>query len=367
MAVVSVKFILRNKARRISLDTENTTWEQLKEKLRTLFPLVTNPTLQYHDHDGDIISLDTTEELREALATNITRFYLVSSDSEGWDFVAAGAQTPRTEVTENFVTPAPEQERAEGESNVNAGDSEKGKYRAVTVEDVAEDNATPMETEGVAANPQEEGSSTGEAKNSASQGEGQSTQEGEPPFVKLAREVEGLAERFRDLLDQNPEIIERINSIMNHVAENIAVNFDVQNLEHWLQSLQNNEQYRQFGGFGGFGGPWWGRRGCHGWQRGCGDTYFNQGRRFSPGSANCGYGRFGATGSQHQQQQQQTANFEQEIDELVKQLHAMGFYGETDLEDLLRRYHGNVPRVVEVLVNRRNEAEKQRESGEKSQ
>ena len=59
-------------ARRFQVTPREFTFDQLKEKIAVLFPKAaketTNLVLQYHDSDGDLITLSTDEEFQEALS-----------------------------------------------------------------------------------------------------------------------------------------------------------------------------------------------------------------------------------------------------------------------------------------------------------
>ncbi|KAL1919279.1 uncharacterized protein VTP21DRAFT_1971 [Calcarisporiella thermophila] len=268
MPMISVKFVYNNSARRLMVDSDSASWEEVKEKLAIMFPAIAgeNLSLQYVDGEGDIISLDTTLELREALCGGITKYHISMDGWEGGVIV----ETPATERSSLMgVAKGKEVEREESlypfESIENAGeasmpalremreiepsrDDEKliefheepsegqHKSRDQPHEEQREEGAQPANLQEPGQQPQEDQAAQQQQQQQQHEQRQTLAQPDESPFILVLQAINALATRFGDLLNRHPEITERINAIIEQVVQHVQV--DVAAIERWLISLQ---------------------------------------------------------------------------------------------------------------------------------
>ncbi|RUS30411.1 hypothetical protein BC938DRAFT_479417 [Jimgerdemannia flammicorona] len=448
--MTTIKIINGPTARRITV-TPTTEWSTLSRTLSTLFnlPVASTPSLSYTDVDDDTVTLDTTAELQDAIAQGTTRFRLNDSPNAG-EWVLEGTETPRTvadtasvrsgieglsleepKAPPKYSTTVEEEEEKEVEDQANS--VEKGKQK----EKMIPDEETKQQQQ-----PEEE----------------------QAPFVKIAQQLERLCEQFRDVLEQNPELVATAHELMDQVNRNVSV--DIDEFASWLNGRREGATsgsstapfdffvqlsgrpvlgaHPFFGGYPGwhnrgFGGHpgWhrggfrggrcgpWGRGGCPGrsqpeeqqplteeekaaraercraWkeargahcQRRCGgdsdkalteeekaahaekvrawkEAYCQRRGESQPESTEeelkaraeqikawkaARAAQWGRLWEEHLGQAQGQELSTEELKSKIGQLNDMGFFDE-DVEELLKRYNGNVERVVEIVVQRQNTA-----------
>ncbi|CAG8812035.1 22753_t:CDS:2, partial [Racocetra persica] len=119
------------------------------------------------------------------------------------------------------------------------------------------------------------------------------------PFIDLAQRFQNLLEQVRPVLDKNPQLVEHANNIMDQILQNIPVDIDI-----------------------------------------VGQGVFN--------ASNCPF-------MDQRQQNDQTLD-DENLSEKLRILHSMGFWEDDEKNiELLKKYSGNIDKVVEVLITIQNE------------
>jgi len=353
--MTSIKVAYQSTVRRFTVP-DTITWLELESKLRELFSL--SPSfkfsLSYTDDEGDVITLSTDLELQEFLSQSFqsTLKFTITPEKQQ-PFVV---ETFSSNTSENgFVS-------IEKEKLIPDNVSEKTDKDDVIMGSADEPSFKPTIPS----------TSKGKQKEKLQEQEERQEQQHSPdndeqqaPFIELAKQFQGLLDQFKDVLLNNPQLVEQTNTVMDQILRNIPVD-----INQWAQMLntfrpegdtnaQEGETNRsrdqpqhQHGGFGQFpsffppphdllSNPWI--------QRIIQDV-----------SANCpgGLGNFEnfARFNGCQQRQQQEELSQEALKEKINLLHSMGFW-EDDVknEELLKRYNGNIERVVEILVRQQVE------------
>ncbi|CAG8475353.1 4642_t:CDS:2 [Ambispora leptoticha] len=397
--MTSIKVTYQSTLRRFSLSSAS--WADLENKLRSLYsiPVTTPIQLSYTDDDGDVITLSSDLELEEVLSLQ------AQGTTYKFTLNTLPTSTPNSSTSslgqesngETWVMT--ERQREESVETV-ASDNETSDIRQGIQGIQIEDNATNnpflqssqsqqiepkvMRQESVLQNPSPEPESrppsyyhvniadesdevmldstsskgkqkenVGETSASASASDSSTSnknneqrQDDRSPVMELAEQFQNLLDQFQDVLVQKPEIIETVNGIMDQILHAIPV--DIEIWAEWLASHrpreqqqdrapQSHEQEQSRGAFSFFppGFP------------------FHQGRHDSANmfTGNCPF------------IQPDTFPFNSRPWNPAHQklliLHQMGYWEDDDQNiDLLKRYNGNLERVVEVLVQQVEENEK---------
>ncbi|GES78182.1 hypothetical protein GLOIN_2v1576915 [Rhizophagus clarus] len=336
--MTSIKVTYQSTARRFPVP-DTITWSDLESKLRELFSLP--PTLKfslsYTDDEGDVIILSTDLELQELLSSkSILKFVLIPQQTLGTfssnisenDFVAVEKENP---------IPGKQKEESPAESSTNKQHQQ-------------EENQPSS-----------------------------NNNEQRAPFIEIAEQFQELIDQFKDVFSKNPQLIEQANNVMDQILRNVPV--DINQWTQWLNSFRtegedpttnaqgdesNNSQgeqrqHHQQDGFPSFFPP-------HSLfsnpyiQRIFQDINANHPGRFGnfenfarPTGFNGPWNFNG--GCPYQQRQQQREELSQEeLKEKINLLHSMGFW-EDDVknEELLKRYNGNIERVIEILIRQQTE------------
>ncbi|CAI2174546.1 19551_t:CDS:1 [Funneliformis geosporum] len=362
--MTSFKVSYQSTVRRFSIP-DTVTWSDLESKLRLLFslPSTLKFSLSYKDEDGDIITLSTNLELQEFLSSqspqSTLKFSLNPEKSKNFF-----ADTFSSNASENDFVPV-----------------EKEKYflddalKHVTVMDfVNDESSTPSVSKGKKKESPAEPSAS--AFNEHQQEENKqpspnNDEEQRAPFIELAEQFQKLHDQFNDVFLKNPQLVEQANTIMDNILQNVPVDFN--QWAQWLNTFRsegdlpnqgsetnNNSReggqqrandFGQFGQFSNFfssphellSNPW-------------------IQRVFQDVSAN-GFGNFsrstgfnGPWNSNGGCQRRQEDLSQEALKEKINSLHSMGFW-EDDVknEELLKRYNGNIERVVEILIRQNAE------------
>ncbi|RUP44799.1 hypothetical protein BC936DRAFT_148997 [Jimgerdemannia flammicorona] len=390
MSASAIKVVYNSVARRIAVQP-TTEWSELSQTFASLFGLPPSSssaiTLSYTDSDGDTITLDTTLEIHDTIAQGITKFRL--NDGAG-DWILEGAETPKTvessrvfepvvvevkpvESSRAFEPVVVEELKASEESipepvEIVAPKPRVGRNYATTIE--TEEEEEEEEEESRPAYPssrQEKGKwraeSPAESSRSASTASQPSatatatprqSDEEVPPFVLVAQQLEKLCDQFRDVLNHNPQIVEAANDLMDQVTRNIPV--DIDRFAAWLNARR--DQDAQANNINPFSQPFPFAEFQH--------PLFQDGG-FAPAHPLWGAQRPANPWEQKQQQRpanpweqkQHQRSVDGDFGSKIAQLNAMGFvetYSNESFERLLKRYEGNVDRVVEVLIQRQTDA-----------
>lgn len=328
-------------------------WPSFEQQLHSLFevPSTQRIHLAYKDADDDVISLSTETELRELIAsTEGTVRLSIQLGNGAEDWVMEGVETPT-------VASTPAEPAASTPLDTN--------YRKPYVIDVPDEDARPVSSSSSNKGKAPE-HSTAEAGPSTSSPPtpppankpNETTEETEdtPPFVKVAQDFSALLDSFSDVIEKNPQLTERFNSVFDQILK--AVPIDLSSIAEQLGNLREQQgdektteqQQNPFAnhpfapflgalGGGGFGGAF----GQHPFAAAFGQGH---GRGHGP----CGRKSFQGCPQRQPQEPRQPLSQEQ-LDEKLKTLHSMGFWQDDEQnKDLLNRYGGNVERVVEVLL-----------------
>ncbi|RUS12764.1 hypothetical protein BC937DRAFT_87080 [Endogone sp. FLAS-F59071] len=362
----AIKVVYDGILRRITIQP-TTEWSELSLILTHLFSLPPSAsseiTLSYTDADNDTITVDTTLEIRDAIAQGVNKFQL--NDGAG-NWVLEGSQTPKFtdsfRTLESHVKAAEPVKAAESvkvsesvkpnepiveQANVTVPILEPKPQRsyAITIEteEPEEQQLRPIspshQEKGKwrAESPAESSRSTSSAGNTTTQeppaAAPQSENDELPPFLKVAQQFEQLCDQFRDVIDQNPQVITAANGLLEQITRNIPV--DIDGFAKWLnvqRGQDTRDSYANANPFSDFPFhqlPLWAAQVFEG---------KNVRRRNT---------------SQPASQKQQFGP--EELQNKITQLNSMGFYdtlSNESFKELLKRYNGNVERVVEVLVQR---------------
>jgi len=391
----SIKIIHNNTARRLTVN-ENTQWNEIAERLSNLFQLHPSASivLSYIDSDNDTITLSTTTELQEALAQGVTRFNATigGSDSTSDDWVVPGAETPRTiesafESLYVAETVHPKVTESTEEATIQASPYQ------TTIEDTED---LPKYNEEAEKPKLDKGKQKDETGESSRAGSTHSAKEGEGAFSfeGIQEQLQKLCEEFKDVIEQNPQLLETANTLMEQLVQNIPVDIDI--FATLLNGADKDDGQRRPFEFAFRPGPPFARgpfgRGpsCHSFRSphnigmtgvhpffaghpyggrhgGCGARQKEDGyatfaeclRQFKEraGSDEAIRSRCGAW---QEKRRMATARTEQSIKDKIESLNAMGFYetySDESFEELVGRYDGNIERIVEVLVQRQQNKE----------
>ncbi|CAG8554682.1 9860_t:CDS:1 [Funneliformis caledonium] len=374
--MTSIKVSYKSTVRRFTIP-DTITWSYLESKLRLLFslPSTLQFTLSYKDEDGDIITLSTDLELQEYLSSqspqSTLKFSLNPEKSNNF-----AVDTFSSNASENEFFPV-EREKYFLEDTYKKAD------KHVTVMDSADDESSTTS----ASKGKQKEESPAEPSTSASNEQQQQEENEQPspnneeqraPFIELAEQFQQLHDQFNDVFTKNPQLVEQANTIMDKILQNVPV--DINQWAQWLntfrsegdlptQGRETNNNSREggqqrtndFGQFGQFptlfqspheilSNPWI--------QRVIQDVSANCQRGFGNFSRPTGFnGPWNSNRDCPYQQQRRQEELSQEtLKEKINSLHAMGFW-EDDVknEELLKRYNGNIERVVEILIRQNAE------------
>ncbi|KAJ3085879.1 hypothetical protein HK102_013726 [Quaeritorhiza haematococci] len=395
-ANITAKIAFNGLIRVVEIDAENPKWTDFEGQIRRSHSIPANIPIvaTYRDEDGDVISLDTDGELADYVnnarrqGSRSIRFEILTREvpEDPASFVLVGTNN-QSVATPGSVTPAttPAQAPTAATSepvrdadddvdamNVDPTPEPKGKEPIAPGSSVASDAAAtstlPPDTSNA--------SSSTSSKSDAPQEQQQQQQTSNPDA--FVNSIENLINQVASEIESNPEVFERLGNAMGQIAEQAQVGIGAVAEEFrraWeergagardgaeggprgfrdvMEEFRRAWEARAAGeageageagprGFGGFPGgfPFAAFQGPHpfsgpgvhpGFRGPCGMRGGRCGPR--PGSSNGG----------------EKENEESEYKEQREQLKSMGFYDDVQNSALLRRYYGNVDRVVEILV-----------------
>lgn len=225
----SIKVIYRETARRLFV-TNDVTWSTLESRLRELFsiPDGSSIALSYTDEDDDVVTLSTDIELDEVMnhsgTTGTMTFSLIvageepTGTREGW--ILEGA-TSRTSGSMRSAVNEVEEE-----------DAERGDVLSETSERASENE--PFITDDASAR--------------ANEGE---TSSSDPQNIQLAAQFQKLVDQFRDVINNNPQLVEAANDIMEQITRSVPV--DIEACREWFRSFRETDDSCKLGGCCGEG------------------------------------------------------------------------------------------------------------------
>lgn len=377
----SIKIVYSNTARRLTVN-ETTQWSEIAERLSSLFQLrpSTSIVLSYIDSDNDTITLNTTAELQEVIAQGVTKFNATigGSDSTSDDWVVPGVETPRT-IESAFeslhVDETPSQLYSKMTESTEEATLQANSYQT-TIEDTEELPKYHEKDEKPKFDKGKQREETGESSRAGSMhtAEEEGGEKGDAfPFEKIQEQLQKLCEQFKDVIEQNPQLLETANALMEQLGQSIPVDIDI--FASFLDGAHNDGDNDQRGPFdfafrpgppfsrGPFGrGP-----SCHGF-RGpynmgmTGVHPFFAGRPYGGRRGRCpARQREGECAAWKERHQRAAADAEQAVKAKIESLNAMGFhetFSDESFEELIGRYDGNIERVVDVLVQRQQNKER---------
>ncbi|CAG8626612.1 13875_t:CDS:1 [Cetraspora pellucida] len=356
-----IKVTYQSTVRRFSI-AETTTWTELESNLRTLFSLPpTLPfSLSYTDEDGDVITLSTDLEIVDLLSnhqSNTTlRFSIVPhhpQQSQQSNNVNIISQT-------SIVDSEPSSRHTMVIDQTSIVDSEPSSRRTMVIDESVDSifiSTTPSISKGKQRAVEED---TPFESNETSSSDQQQPNEEQTraPFIDLAQRFQTLLEQVRPVLDKNPQLVEHANHIMDQILQNMPVDIDMwdqwfkSHLNQFQQQNQNYNYSRQFSSFI--------PQNVEPWLRSVGQDIFN-----NPNCPFMGQGQQSNQTSNDEassekvmsQGQQNDQTFDDEtLSEKLSILHSMGFWEDDEKNiELLKKYSGNISKVVEVLISIQNE------------
>jgi hypothetical protein len=357
----SIKVTYQSTVRRFPVP-DTITWLDLESKLRELFslPSTLKFSLSYTDDEGDVISLSTDLELQELLSSNsILKFALVPNNQQ-----PLVVNTFSSNTSENdFVT-------VEKEKPIPVNITEK-----IDISDVADEPSFKPTIPSISKGKQKEESPAESSTNKHQQEENQPSSdnnEQRAPFIDIAEQFQKLIDQFNDVFSKNPQLVEQANIVMDQILQNIPV--DINQWAQWLNdyrheanaqgdesnnSQREQRQQHQQGGFPPFFPPSHSLLSNPYIQRilqGINTNYpggFSNFENFARPTGFNGPWNFNG-GCPYQQQREELS--QEELKEKINLLHSMGFW-EDDVknEELLKRYNGNIERVIEILIRQQSE------------
>jgi hypothetical protein len=324
--MANIKVTYGSISRRLTISS-TTTWSEIEIQFRNLFniPKEFQIIVSYTDEEGDVITLSSDLELQEVLSNysnNTIKFILTTSimnnlnDNNVLDDRERSTDTIIDEETSNLIS---------GVSSIQIEDPSNNqttsKYKHVTITEEIDDPLFNQRQE-----------TAGENSKSATESNNNDN----------VKENNSPVEENQENDDDEPhEIIVIITR------------------SPWLHRRRERfGEYSPYYSCYTFGGR--SRYGCHSGETQQGNDNANRCYR------NASYRGHGC-GRYYRRRQQISSEI---VAEKINILHSMGFFND-NLEELVKRYNGNLESVIEVLLfNQQNEQNKQavrEESGEKDQ
>ncbi|CAB4386066.1 unnamed protein product [Rhizophagus irregularis] len=363
--MTSIKVAYQSTVRRFPIPN-NITWLDLESKIQELFslPSTSKFSLSYTDDEGDVIILSTDLELQELLSSNsMLKFVLIPDEQQ-----PLVANTFSSNTSENeFIT-------VEKEKPIPDNVSEK-----MDINDAADEPSFKPTIPSISKGKQKEESPAESSTSKHQQEENQPSSdnnEQRAPFIELAEQFQELIDQFKDVFSKNPQLTDQANNVMDQILRNVPV--DINQWAQWLNTFRpegddqttnaqrdesNNSQHQhhnQQGGFPSFFPPPHSLLSNPYIQRIFQDINANYPRGFGnfenfarPTGFN---GPWNFNGGCPYRQQQREELSQEELKEKINLLHSMGFW-EDDVknEELLKRYNGNIERVIEILIREQTE------------
>ncbi|KND00074.1 uncharacterized protein SPPG_04415 [Spizellomyces punctatus DAOM BR117] len=327
-------------------------WKSFEDEIRRLheIPPTTRIVVTYKDQDNDTISLNTDAELRDAAFEArqgksagdrvVIRFDVRDRDADPAGFVVVNEQ-------EQSALPEPAQpsvqQSAQNEPvypsvpivaespSVDDGQKVAAEHPVDTSVDKGKAPASATATSASSSNPsvkdgEPRPESTSSPENNGSSSSSSNNQDNEAPqnpFEAFTENIKPLLDQIQANIDAHPEFVQSMSNLISQIGVQAQAHIDpiLRNVhEQVRQGMHGRCPHRQtpFG----FGFPF--------------------GSRFPP-SQEGGF-PFSAAPSAPRTP---TAD---ELKSKVEILNGMGFWNNSRIEELLKRYDGNVERVVEVLL-----------------
>jgi hypothetical protein len=223
MSSITLKVSHNDVVRRFRMPV-NTGWATLQSHLVSIFLLSINPSLialTYTDEDGDLVQLNSDEELHDVLqqaaaeGKKMAKFGLVELDELDKDYTMIGAVSKPVVETEAVVEEPVKEEAAVEEPVV----VEEVHEEAVVVEPIVEEPATEVVKEDA---PPDYQSFVYSEPETSDKGKGP-----EQTQVPMASELEGLIHDFVSIMIQNPAFLQRATAFKDRVMNGGTINLDI--------------------------------------------------------------------------------------------------------------------------------------------
>ncbi|CAG8433607.1 10912_t:CDS:2 [Diversispora eburnea] len=368
---ISIKVSYQKTNRRFAI-AKNAKWSELETSIRTLysFPPTFSFALTYTDEDSDIITLRSDLELQEILSqphSSTLKFTIVPYEIENKDIesnIDKGIESNIDKGIESSIGKGIESSIIESsidkdiENNISKDNnfSKDDKYnKSNDINKGNKDNdISNLEVEEIDQLSQYFSKQHSSNQSPYDEQNHQEEQTSKPPFIDLAAQFQKLIDQFRPLIEQHPRLIEQANNVMDQILHNIPVD-----LEMWTQWFKDQIADIQ--------------RNFRDVKANISDeeniNIFDEIQRFAQNAVQSGQS-IAQNAVQSGQSIAQNARkwsppwirgdffmTEEEINEKLTSLRSMGFRNDKENEELLKKYYGNVEKVVEILLSEQNDSE----------
>ncbi|CAG8492844.1 11598_t:CDS:1 [Acaulospora colombiana] len=318
--MASIKVSYQDTIRRFAVP-KTITWLELESNLRTLFSF--SPTfsfaLSYTDEDGDIITLSSDLELQDILSQTQQhtplRFTLIPYNKQPKE---NENNKPVIDQPSQFSTFQQQTMTDEEPSFTPKISSAKGKQKA----EPSLSDPDPFIQE-----------------------EQDNEEQTRPPFIDLAAQFQKVIDQLRPMMEQQPYLIEQANRIMDQILHNIPVN-----IEEWTQWFNDKIAEAQRNFYNNTNIDAMDEKQTNSTQQQFEESFFNPQNIINNNFVQRMNQAAASIPSRINEWQNGRLMTDETMKEKLELLRSMGFSNDKKNEELLKKYQGNVERVVEILI-----------------